>query len=70
MTTVTLKFNENSKSGKFVKKLLDAIVGFTDVKVIEEKTPNPETQKAMENVKSGKTTKTNGVDDFLQQMNL
>ncbi len=40
MTTVTLKFNENSKSGKFIKKLLEAIASFSDVKISkEEKSP-------------------------------
>jgi hypothetical protein len=68
MTTVTLKFNENSKSGKIVKKLLEAINSLSDVKVVEDKVPNIETQKAMENVKAKKTIKTNGMDDLLSQI--
>ncbi|MES2588487.1 MAG: hypothetical protein V4622_05850 [Bacteroidota bacterium] len=69
MTTVKLKFDEKTETGKMVKQLLKAFKQLSEVKIIEEKTPNNETLQAMANVKKGKTIKTSNYTDFLSKIN-
>ena len=69
MTVITLKINEKSKAGK---TLLSLVKFFTEekngVEIIEEKTPNAVTQKAIDDAKSGKVYRAKDIHDLLQHL--
>lgn len=65
MTTVTI--NERTGKGKLLMEMLRKFEneGF----VFIEKKPNQETEKAIGDVKKGKVTKCNSVDDMMKRLN-
>jgi len=64
MTTITI--NEKTAKGK---TLLDFLEKFGDPKTVKiERKPNTETLKAMADVKAGKVTKANNVNDLMQKL--
>jgi len=65
MTTVTI--NERTSKGKLLMEMLRKFEneGF----VFIEKKPNPETKKTIDDVKKGKVTKCDSVDDMMKKLN-
>lgn len=65
MTTVTI--NERTSKGKLLMEMLRKFEneGF----VFIEKKPNPETKRAIGDVKKGKVTKCDSVDDMMKKLN-
>ena len=53
MTTITLSYNERNKTAQAVVKFLESLGVF---KILKDDEPNATTIKAIEEVKSGKTS--------------
>lgn len=68
MATITLKINERSSFGKAILELIK--IGISENKGVElVKTPNDETIKAIEEVKSGKVIKAKNASELIKKLN-
>ncbi len=65
MTTVTI--NERTGKGKLLMEMLRKFEN--DGFVFIGKKPNPETKRAIADIKKGKVTKCDSVDDMMKKLN-
>lgn len=59
MSTITIKINERTSTGKVIKKMILALINTPEVEIIEEKNPyNPEfVKKILNSHKNDKRTR-------------
>ena len=70
MTTITLKINKQSKAGKLMFDFIELITKQPGVEILEDKIPNEETIKAIEDAYSGKTTKVKNSKELFKNLGI
>jgi hypothetical protein len=72
MATITIKINEKTSTGKAIKNMILALINVPDVEIVTNEKPryNAETEKAIKDVKNGKTTKVKSSKELFEQLGI